>query len=335
VPSPSSSPSSSSSQRPFRFGLQAFEAADATQWFTVVRETEQAGYSTLFTSDHYFGPGAISEATGHRPVDMAPLVSIAAAAAITTTLRVGCRVFACDFHHPVVLAKELATLDVLSEGRVEVGLGAGWVRAEYDGLGVTMAPPGERIEKVGEYVELLRAHWAGEQLDIDRRHTHATGFAGRPVPVQPNGPPIMIGGGAPKVLALAGRHADIVSINFNNSSGRLGGSSVASSGAEQTAQKIGWIRDGAGERFPSIEIEIGAYFVAIGPGAAAARDAMAARFGVSAAELMDHPHALIGSVDDVCATLVERRERLGISYVTVAQRHLEEFAPVVAALSGR
>lgn len=321
--------------RPFRFGLQAFEATTAAQWFDLVRRVEDLGYSTLFSSDHYFGPGAISDASGHRPVDLAPLTSIAMAAAVTTTLRVGCRVFACDFHHPVVLAKETATLDVLSGGRLEVGLGAGWVRDEYDGMGVPMAPAGQRIAKVGEYAELLRAHWSGEQLDVDTPHTHASGFAGLPVPVQQPGPPIMIGGGAPKILGLAGRHADIVSLNFNNSSGRLGGASVASSGADQTAQKIQWIRDGAGDRFDQIEIEIGGYFIAVGSGAATALDAMAARFGVGTDEFATHPHAFFGSVDQICETLEERRERYGFSYVTVAQRYMEEFAPVVAALAGR
>lgn len=321
--------------RPFRFGLQAFEATTAAEWFDLVHRVEDLGYSTLFSSDHYFGPGAISDASGHRPVDLAPLTSIAMAAAVTSTLRVGCRVFACDFHHPVVLAKELATLDVLSGGRLEVGLGAGWVRDEYEGLGIPMAPAGERIAKVGEYAELLRAHWSGEQLDVDTPNTHASGFAGRPVPVQQPGPPIMIGGGAPKILGVAGRHADIVSLNFNNSSGKLGGASVASSGAEQTAEKIQWIRDGAGDRFDQIEIEMGAYFVAIGDGADAALEGMAQRFGVGADEFATHPHAFFGSVDQVCDTLLERRERYGFSYVTVAQRYMEQFAPVVAAMAGR
>jgi probable F420-dependent oxidoreductase len=321
--------------RPFRFGLQAFEATSAQEWFALVRRAEELGYATLFSSDHYFGPGAISEATGHRPVDMAPLTSIAMAAATTTTLRVGCRVFACDFHHPVVLAKELATLDLLSGGRLEVGLGAGWVRDEYEGLGVPMASPGVRIAKLAEYVELLRAHWSGEPIDVRGEHVNVSGFAGRPLPAQRPGPPLLIGGGAPKILATAGRLADIVSINFNNSSGKLGGASVASSGADQTAQKIAWIRDGAGERFEQLEIEIGAYFVAVGDGADAQLTAVAQRFGVDADEFSSHPHALMGSVDQICATLIERRERYGVSYVTVAQRHLDEFAPVVAALAGR
>jgi hypothetical protein len=129
--------------------------------------------------------------------------------------------------------------------------------------------------------------------------------------------------------------ADIVSINFNNATGRLGGASVASSGADQTAEKIGWIRDGAGERFEQIEIEIGAYFVAVGDGAAAQLDAMAQRFGVTSEEFATHPHALIGTVDQICDTLLARRERYCISYITVAQRHIDEFAPIVAALAGR
>ncbi len=322
-------------ERPFRFGLQAFEAASATDWFDTVARTEAAGYSTLFTSDHYFGPGAISDATAHRPVDLAPLTAIAMAAARTTDLRVGCRVFACDFHHPVVLAKEMATLDLLSEGRVEVGLGAGWVADEYDGLGIPMATAGARIAKVGDYVELLRAHWSGDQLDVHNGSVHVTGFAGRPLPVQQPGPPIMIGGGAPKILGLAGRLADIVSVNFNNASGRLGGASVASSGADETAAKIDWIRAGAGDRFDDIELELSAYFVAVGDGAEAARGSMAARFGVTPEQFGTHPHALIGSVDEICATLVDRRRRYGFSYITVAQRHLDEFAPIVAELAGR
>jgi len=321
-------------KRPFRFGLQAFDGASASDWFDTVRRAEDAGYSTLFSSDHYFGPGAISEATGHRPVDMAPLTSIAMAAARTETLRVGCRVFACDFHHPVVLAKEMATLDVLSEGRLEVGLGAGWVRDEYDGLGVDMAAPGVRIAKLAEYVDVMRACWSGEQLDIHGEYVEITGFAGRPIPVQPGGPPIMIGGGARRILGVAGRLADIVSINFNNSSGRLGSASVASSGAEETSQKVAWIREGAGDRFDDIEIEIGAYFVAVGDGAAAQLDTMASRFGVAPDQFASHPHALFGSVAQIAETLQARRDQYGVSYITVAQRHLDEFAPVVAVLSG-
>ena len=321
-------------QHPFRFGLQAYEATTADEWSSVVHQAEDAGYSTLFSSDHYFGPGRIAEATGQRPVDVAPLTSIAFAAAMTSTLRVGCRVFACDFHHPVVLAKEMATLDLLSNGRLEVGLGAGWVRDEYEGLGVAMDGAGTRIAKLGEYAELMRAHWSGEQINMSGEHVHVEGFSGLPKTVQQPGPPIIIGGGAPKVLGLAGRLADIVSINFNNSSGKIGPSSITSSGADQTAEKIDWIRDGAGDRFDQLELEIGAYFVGVGDGAGAMLEAMAGRFGISTEEFAVHPHALFGTVEEICETLIARREQYGVSYVTVAQRNLDDFAPVVAALAG-
>ena len=321
--------------RPFRFSVQAFEADSGPQWTGVARRAEELGYSTLFTTDHYFGPGDISTTSGHRPVDVAPLTAMTAAAMATTRLRVGCRVFCVDYHNPVVLAKELATLDMVSEGRLEVGLGAGWVAAEYEGLGVTMDRPGVRIERLGEVVEVLKAHWSGKPVDVQGTHVHASGFAGRPLPVQRPHPPIFIGGGAPRVLKLAGRLADIVSINFNNAAGKLGAGSVASSTREATAEKIGWIREGAGDRFGDIELEIAAYFIAISEDPAEAVGAMARRFGVSAEVLSEHPHALIGSVAGICDQLEQRRSELGVSYINVAQRSMEAFAPVVARLAGR
>jgi alkanesulfonate monooxygenase SsuD/methylene tetrahydromethanopterin reductase-like flavin-dependent oxidoreductase (luciferase family) len=197
-----------------------------------------------------------------------------------------------------------------------------------------MLSAGQRIAKLGEFVDLMRAHWSGEQIDQHGTYVDVTGFSGLPRPVQQPGPPIIIGGGAPKILRLAGERADIVSINFNNASGKLGSASVMGSGAEETHQKLGWIREGAGDRFDAIEIEIGAYFVAVGDAAAAQLDAMASRFGVAAEEFASHPHALFGTTEQICETLQARREQYGVSYVTVAQRNMDEFAPVVAALSG-
>ena len=272
----------SASLRPFRFGAQAFEAKSAKEWTEIARQAEALGYSTLFTTDHYFGPGSISDSSGHRPVDVAPIAAMAAAAAVTTDLRVGCRVFNVDLHQPVVLAKEMATLDLLTEGRLEVGLGAGWVAAEYEGLGVTMDPPGVRIARLAEVVDVVRAHWSGEDMAVDGAHVHVHGFVGLPRPVQQPHPPIFIGGGRERILTLAGKLADIVSINFDNSAGRLGASSVAGSGAGETARKLGWVRAGAGDRFDDLELEIGAYFVAVDDDPGPMIDAMAARFGVTA-----------------------------------------------------
>jgi alkanesulfonate monooxygenase SsuD/methylene tetrahydromethanopterin reductase-like flavin-dependent oxidoreductase (luciferase family) len=180
----------------------------------------------------------------------------------------------------------------------------------------------------------MRQQWGGEPLDVRGTHVRASGFAGLPLPVQKPSPPVLIGGGAPRVLRAAGELADIVSINFNNAAGKLGSNSVASSDDQATAEKVGWIREGAGDRFGEIELEIGAYFVAVGDDSATALDAMARRFDVPPAELAAHPHALIGSVDAVCEQLQQRRETFGVSYINVAQRSMDAFAPVVAGLAG-
>ena len=229
-------------KRPFRFSVQAFEADSGQQWISVARRAEDLGYSTLFTTDHYFGPGDISNASGHRPVDVAPLTAMTAAAMATTRLRVGCRVFCVDYHNPVVLAKELATLDMLSEGRLEAGLGAGLGGRRVRGARHRDGPPracgsnGWRRSS-----RFSRRTGAGSRSMSSARTCAPSGFAGRPLPVQQPHPPIFIGGGAPRILKLAGRLADIVSINFNNAAGKLGAGSVASSTRDATAEKISWI----------------------------------------------------------------------------------------------
>jgi probable F420-dependent oxidoreductase len=319
--------------RPFRFSLQAFEAPSAADWVNTCRRAEALGYDTLFTTDHHFGPGAIATASGHRPVDVAPISAMMLAAAVTEKLKVGCRVFGVDYHHPVVLAKELATVDFLSGGRLVAAIGAGWVKAEYDGLGIAQDRPSVRIERLSEVIDVLRAHWSGDPIEVHGDYVDVSGFSGAPRPAQAH-VPLMVGGGAEKILSLAGHKADIVSFNFNNSAGRLGSSSVASATESETLQKLQWVRDAAGDRFDELELEIGAYFISVTDDRAGAAEAMASRFGVTGDQILAHPHALIGSVDQICDTLVERRERLGISYICVAQRHLEEFAPVVQRITG-
>ncbi len=318
---------------PFRFSLQAFEASSAADWVATCQRAEALGYDTLFTTDHYFGPGEIVAASGHRPVDVAPIAAMTMAAAVTSTIRVGCRVFGVDYHQPVVLAKELATVDFLSGGRLVAAIGAGWVKAEYDGMGIVQDRPSVRIERLAEVIDVLRAHWSGQPIDVHGKHVRVGGFEGRPLPAQSR-IPLMIGGGAEKILTLAGQQADIVSFNFNNAAGTLGAGSVATSTEEQTMQKLAWVREAAGDRFAELELEIGAYFIAVTDDQATAAGAIGGRFGVDAAAILSHPHAYIGSVDQICATLIERRERFGFSNFCIAQRHLDEFAPVVARLAG-
>jgi probable F420-dependent oxidoreductase len=320
--------------RPFRFGVQAFLADSAQQWTDTARGAEDMGYSCLHLADHYLGPGVVQRQSAHPVQELAAIPAMMAAAAVTSSIKIGARVMCCDYHHPLVLAKSLATIDLLSDGRLEPGFGAGWIAAEYDAMGIPMDRAGIRIDRLIDYVTLAKRFFAGEELDMETPHVTARGMAAVPASPQPGGPRIMMGGGAERVLTTCGQMADIVSINFDNRAGKLGAVGIGSSTAEQTARKIEWIRAGAGERFDELELEIGGYFTAVTDKTAATVAAMASAMGLDDATMAEHPHALIGSVAEICEILEQRRDRYGITYITVGQRSMKAFAPVVAALSG-
>ena len=321
--------------QPFRFAVQSFSATSAKQWCDRARQVEALGYSALHLADHVIGPGDVIAAANHPIQELAAVPAMAAAAAATETLRVGCRVFCIDYRHPAVLAKEAATLDLLSDGRLELGLGAGWLRGEYEALGIPFEAAGKRIDKLGEVVQFLKAHFAGQELAVKGEHVNVYGYKGVPAPVQSPHPPIMIGGGSRRVLSLAGREANIVSFNFNNRAGILGPDGVANSTEEKTQEKVAWVREAAGERFSDLEFEIGAYFTFVGEGSDAMAKGMAGAFGMEVDEMRRHPHGLFGSVETVCDELERRREQFGTNYVTVPDNAIESFAPVVAKLAGR
>jgi probable F420-dependent oxidoreductase len=321
--------------RPFRFGVQSFSATSASEWKGKARRAEELGYSVLSLADHIFGPGPAQEATMHPPQELAAVPAMAIAAEATSTLRIACRVFCVDYRHPVMLAKEAATLDLLSEGRMEIGVGAGWLQGEYEAVGIPFERPGLRISKLAEALTVMKQLMAEGQIDFEGEHFKVQGFDGRPKPVQKPHPPIMIGGGAERILSLAGREADIVSFNFNNRSGVIGADGVQTSTAELTAQKVEWVKKAAGDRFPQIELEIGAYFTFVGDQTDAMAEGMGNVFGLSGEEMRAHPHALFGSVNTICEELERRREVYGISYVTVNDIQMEDFAPVVERLAGK
>ena len=318
--------------KPFHFGVQSYAPESGEQWRAQARRAEELGFSTLSLADHVIGPGPALAATGHPVQTVAAIPAMAVAAEATERIIIGSRVLCCDYRNPVMLAKELATLDFFSGGRLEIGLGAGWLENEYRAMGVPFEPAGVRLDRLEETIALLRASFADGELDQVGTHVHAVGFEAVPKPVRP-WPPLMIGGGSKRVLGIAGREADIVSLNFDNSSGRLGAEGVGSSTAELTDQKIEWIRAGAGERFDAVELEIGAYFTVV-TDESATIDKMAARFGLDPATFAEHPHALIGSVESICDQLVARRERYGISYVTFGASAMTAVAPIVERLSG-
>ncbi|MSO31756.1 MAG: TIGR03621 family F420-dependent LLM class oxidoreductase [Ilumatobacteraceae bacterium] len=322
-------------KKPFRFGVQGYAPASAGEWRALARKAESLGFSSFHLADHVIGPGPALAATGHPVQTVAAIPAMAVAAEATTTIKIGCRVLCVDYRNPVMLAKELATLDFFSEGRLEIGLGAGWLQNEYDAMGITFDRAGIRLDRLEEVIALIRASSADGELNMVGKHVHAVGFEAVPKPTQRPMPPIMIGGGAQRILGIAGREADIVSLNFNNSSGKLGPEGIGSATAELTDQKIQWIKDGAGSRFDDIEIEIAAYFTVVTPDGEATRAKMAPMFGLTPEVFAEHPNALIGSVDEICDRIVERRERYGISYVTFGSSVMEAAAPIVEKLSGK
>jgi probable F420-dependent oxidoreductase len=318
----------------FRFAVQSFSASSASEWCERARRVEALGYSALHLADHILGPGEAIAATNHPIQELAAVPAMAAAAAATETLRIGCRVFCVDYRHPAVLAKETATLDLLSEGRLEIGLGAGWLRGEYEALGMNFDKASIRIDRLAEVIGLLKAHFAGDDINLAGEHVNIRGYSGAPAPVQKPHPPIMIGGGSRRILSLAGREADIVSFNFNNRAGIIGPDGVKNSTEEKTQEKLAWVREAAGDRFDDLEFEIGTYFTVVGDGSDAAANGMAAAFGLTPEQMRRHPHGLFGTPDEICEELQRRREAFGISYITVPDNAFEAFAPVVAKLTG-
>jgi probable F420-dependent oxidoreductase len=319
-------------RRPFRFAIQAGNADSARVWREFSCRVEDLGYSTLFLADHYLGPGpAQAEARTPRQ-DLAPIAAIATAAAHTTELRVGCRVFCIDYHVPAVLAKEVATLDLLSDGRLELGLGAGWSGIEYEAMGLTFDTPGRRIAKLKEVVALVKAHCADREIGQAGDFVNVNGYRGTPLPVQRPHPPIMIGGGGPRMLTYAGREADVVSINtvpfvLRDDEGLTP--------QEEATRRFEYVAAAAGARIGDLDIESSPYFVAISDDVETAYERIASRTGIAAPVLRDHPNVLVGPSSAIIETLQERREAYGANYVTVQQAQAEKFAPIVAQLSGK
>jgi probable F420-dependent oxidoreductase len=308
--------------RRFRFGVQVSSAASATEWREKARKIEDLGYSTLFMPDHF------------ADTPLAPMVGISFAAAATTALRIGHLVLGNDYKHPAVVAKEAATIDLLSDGRLELGLGAGWMVADYEQLGFPYDPPGTRIARLAEAIAVVKGCFAEGPFDFEGEHYRITGYDGQPSPVQRPHPPLVIGGGGPKVLRLAGREADIVGINPNLRAGAVTADAARDTLRAATEQKLAWIREGAGDRFDDLELQIRYFVAAITDDARGLAEMLAPGFGVSADEALQSAVACVGTVDAVCDLLVQRREEWGVSYCVFGDDTFEAFAPVVARLAG-
>jgi probable F420-dependent oxidoreductase len=294
----------------------------AAEWRDLARKVEDLGYSTLFMPDHFVD------------TELAPMVGIAFAAEATQQLRVGFLVLDNDYKHPAVTAKEAATIDLLSDGRLEFGVGAGWMQADYDALGLPYDRAGIRIDRLAEALAITNAAWSDGPFDHAGEHYTIRGYNGLPKPIQQPRPPILIGGGGPRLLRLAGREADIVGINPNLRAGAVTPDAIQTSLADQTAQKIEWVREGAGDRFPDLELQVRYFLAAITDDARGLAEGLAPGFGVSADDALESGVALVGTVDQVTETLQARREQWGVTYVVLGGDTFEAFAPVVARLAG-
>jgi probable F420-dependent oxidoreductase len=310
--------------RKFRFAAQLGSTKDgsARSWADQARRAEDLGYSALLMPDH-FGD------------QLAPVPALAAVAAATTSLRIGSLVFGNDYRHPVVLAKEAATLDLLSEGRFELSLGAGWMRTDYEEAGITYDTPRVRVERFEEAVQVIQGLLRSDgPFSFDgvyyRVHDHEL----HPRPVQQPGPPLIIGGGGKRVLSFAARHADIVSINVNLREGTGGPETAPNAAPERTREKVAWVKDAAGDRFGELELNALIGFVLITDDAKGVADAMAPHFGICSADALHVPLALLGTLDEMTEELQWRREEYGISYWSIEADNWEELGPVVAKLSG-
>jgi probable F420-dependent oxidoreductase len=308
--------------KPFRFGIQASKASTRNEWVEMARKAEANGYDVLTMPDHFDD-------------QLAPVPALMTAADATTTLRIGALVWDNDYKHPLVLAKELATMDVLSDGRLEIGIGAGWMRSDYDTAGMQYDSPGVRIDRFIEGVAVIRGHMGAEPFSYSGKHYTITDLNGLPKPLQQPCPPILVGGGGKRVLTYAAREVDIIGINGTLTAGVVGPDAIASMTAEAVDEKVGIVAEAAAHRLNEIEMNVRAFFVNVTDNRAEAVSGMASLIRVPEEMILNTPFALIGSPDSIIEDLLARRERWGFSYVIVGAQDIEAFAPVVAALRGK
>jgi probable F420-dependent oxidoreductase len=296
--------------RPFRFGLLANQATSATEWAGKARRAEEQGYATFLMPD-YLGPG------------LAPLPALAAAATATRTLRLGTYVLANDYRNPVQLARDVATLDLLSDGRFELGIGAGrpTSAAANRAVGLPNESPGARIARLEEALGILKTLLRGETVEHSGPLYDIAGARLGMQSAQQPLPPFLIAGGGRRILSLAGREADIVGLGIRPDQGE-----------DALAERIGWLRETAGARFAALELNIG--IIAAVPDPA---NPPPPRYGIDAAQLLraGSPFVLAGTPDEMCARLQDLRAKFGISYIKSDEGLQDALAPVVERLAGR
>ncbi len=308
--------------RPFRFGVQASTAASRAEWVDLAKRCEANGYDVLTMPDH-FGD------------QLAPVPALMTIADATTSLRIGALVWDNDYKHPVVLAKELATMDLLSDGRLEIGIGAGWMITDYEQAGMPYDSAKVRIDRFVEGIAIIKGAMGPDQFSYSGDHYTITDYNGLPKPVQGPCPPILIGGGGKRVLSIAGREADIVGINGTMAHGVVDSDAIMTMRAEAVDEKVAIVKAAAGDRFDQIEMNVRVFMVQVTEERDAKIDGLSGMLHVPREFMTDSPFALIGNPEQLIEDLIVRRERWGFSYMIVGAEDVESFAPVVATLAGK
>jgi len=308
--------------KPFRFGIQVSSQPDRASWIDLAKRTEANGFDVLTMPDHFTD-------------QLAPVPALMAVADATTSLRVGALVWDNDYKHPVVLAKELATIDVLSGGRLELGIGAGWMISDYEQSGIAYDRAGVRIDRLIEGLDVIRRCMAEGAFSYAGKHYTITNYNGSPKPIQAPCPPILIGGGGKRVLTYAAQHADIVGINATLTAGAVGPEAISTMTAEAVDEKVDIVRDAVGDRLDHIEMNIRAFMVNVTQDAQGSIERLAKAMGVETKIMAETPFALMGPPAKLIDDLLARRERWGFSYIIVGGEDVDSFAPVVAALRGK
>jgi probable F420-dependent oxidoreductase len=319
-------------RRAFRFAVTEGGAMTSGEaWTQYARKVESLGYSTLSIGQH------LSRDT------VGQIAALATAAAATTSLRIASHPFPIDFYRPAVLALEAATLDLLSNGRLEFGVGAGWLGNDYVAAGIPFDPPGVRIARLEEAVTLFKRLLQGEVVTFTGKHYQVSDLILGVKPVQQPRPPIFVGGGRKRMLSLAGREADIVGLDMTSTTG--GTMEMRSWKFDAMAEMATWVQEAAGNRFDDVELHGLIHRVVVTDDRRRAAEEMLqwissfppsvlTQCEMSVDDVLETPHALIGTVDQISETLRERREQLGLSYYTVVGQDVDAFAPVVAKLAG-
>jgi probable F420-dependent oxidoreductase len=307
------------SVRPFRFGAKAVKASSAKEWTDLARQAEDLGYASFSMDDHF----------GNQ---LAPVPALMAAADATSRILVGTHVAGVDFRNPVVFAKECATIDLLSEGRFTLGIGAGWSAKDYAAAGIEQDDASTRIERLGEAVTVMKGLWGEGPFAFEGRHYQVAENEGVPKPVSPI--PVMIGGGGPKILTLAAQQADIVGINPKIVGRAINPRSMATTAADTMDEKVAWVRDAAGDRADDLELQLQVFVTVVTDDPQSVAEKLGPAFGLPPEVILAAPFYQVGTVEQITEDIQAIRERWGISYILFQNDGTKPMAPVVAKLAG-